>query len=242
MINSWLPRRYPDVIRAQAREVDRILSAWVRGQALCCLTAGAVLYRGLTAGGAGSGASRRADGGAAVVHSLCRFDHRRGNRDRTGAGAVPPLARRDRGRRCAGCRPDIGRLRDLSALPGRPRRATRGVGDFRAVRRRRGVRLSGRDAGGAGAATIGVLAASGCDAIWPALSTLTHLTGRPGVPILSHEERMASGNGPGARSADGGVDWTVQPVTQGCVREVDGFQPLLGRPVTAVGIRMVAFG
>jgi predicted PurR-regulated permease PerM len=37
MINSWLPYRYRDVIRAQAREVDRILSAWVRGQALCCL-------------------------------------------------------------------------------------------------------------------------------------------------------------------------------------------------------------
>ena len=37
MVDSWLPRRYADVIRAQAREVDRILSAWVRGQALCCL-------------------------------------------------------------------------------------------------------------------------------------------------------------------------------------------------------------
>ncbi|MEO9189880.1 MAG: AI-2E family transporter [Acetobacteraceae bacterium] len=36
-MNSWLPRRYADLIRAQAREVDRILSAWVRGQALCCL-------------------------------------------------------------------------------------------------------------------------------------------------------------------------------------------------------------
>ena len=37
MINGWLPRRYAGVLRAQAREVDRILSAWVRGQALCCL-------------------------------------------------------------------------------------------------------------------------------------------------------------------------------------------------------------
>ncbi len=37
MIDSWLPYRYQNVIRAQAREVDRILSAWVRGQALCCL-------------------------------------------------------------------------------------------------------------------------------------------------------------------------------------------------------------
>ena len=36
-IDGWLPYRYRDVIRAQAREVDRILSAWVRGQALCCL-------------------------------------------------------------------------------------------------------------------------------------------------------------------------------------------------------------
>ncbi len=36
-LDSWLPRRYAGVLRAQAREVDRILSAWVRGQALCCL-------------------------------------------------------------------------------------------------------------------------------------------------------------------------------------------------------------
>jgi predicted PurR-regulated permease PerM len=36
-IDSWLPRRYAGVIRAQAREVDRILSAWVRGQILCCM-------------------------------------------------------------------------------------------------------------------------------------------------------------------------------------------------------------
>jgi predicted PurR-regulated permease PerM len=37
MVDAWLPHRYAEVIRAQAREVDRILSAWVRGQALCCL-------------------------------------------------------------------------------------------------------------------------------------------------------------------------------------------------------------
>ncbi len=36
-IDGWLPRRYAAVLRAQAREVDRILSAWLRGQALCCL-------------------------------------------------------------------------------------------------------------------------------------------------------------------------------------------------------------
>ena len=36
-VDGWLPRRYAGVFRAQAREVDRILSAWLRGQALCCL-------------------------------------------------------------------------------------------------------------------------------------------------------------------------------------------------------------
>lgn len=36
-LDSWLPRRYAGVIRAQAREVNRILSAWVRGQAMCCV-------------------------------------------------------------------------------------------------------------------------------------------------------------------------------------------------------------
>jgi predicted PurR-regulated permease PerM len=36
-LDGWLPRRYAGVLRAQGREVDRILSAWLRGQALCCL-------------------------------------------------------------------------------------------------------------------------------------------------------------------------------------------------------------
>jgi predicted PurR-regulated permease PerM len=36
-IDSWLPRRYEAILRAQAREVDRILSAWLRGQAICCV-------------------------------------------------------------------------------------------------------------------------------------------------------------------------------------------------------------
>jgi len=37
-IDGWLPRRYVGVLRAQAHEVNRILAAWVRGQALCCIT------------------------------------------------------------------------------------------------------------------------------------------------------------------------------------------------------------
>ncbi len=36
-VDGWLPRRYEGVLRAQAVEVDRILSAWLRGQALCCV-------------------------------------------------------------------------------------------------------------------------------------------------------------------------------------------------------------
>ncbi len=36
-IDGWLPRRYAGALREQGREVDRILSAWLRGQAMCCI-------------------------------------------------------------------------------------------------------------------------------------------------------------------------------------------------------------
>jgi predicted PurR-regulated permease PerM len=39
-IDQWLPRRYAGLVRAQAAEVDRILAAWVRGQAICCVVLG----------------------------------------------------------------------------------------------------------------------------------------------------------------------------------------------------------
>lgn len=51
MIDSWLPHRYRSIIRAQAREVDRILSAWVRGQALCCLFLASYYAMGLSLAG-----------------------------------------------------------------------------------------------------------------------------------------------------------------------------------------------
>jgi predicted PurR-regulated permease PerM len=51
MADSWLPYRYRDVIRAQAREVDRILSAWVRGQAMCCLILALYYAASLTVAG-----------------------------------------------------------------------------------------------------------------------------------------------------------------------------------------------
>ncbi|MBN9509279.1 MAG: AI-2E family transporter [Alphaproteobacteria bacterium] len=47
-IDGWLPRRYAGVLRAQAREVDRILSAWVRGQAICCLVLALFYASGLS--------------------------------------------------------------------------------------------------------------------------------------------------------------------------------------------------
>ncbi|MBV9782378.1 MAG: AI-2E family transporter [Acidisphaera sp.] len=50
-VDACLPRRYAGVLRAQAREVDRILSAWVRGQALCCLALALFYAVGLSAVG-----------------------------------------------------------------------------------------------------------------------------------------------------------------------------------------------
>ena len=47
-IDSWLPRRYAETVRAQAREVDRILSAWLRGQALCCIVLALFYATGLS--------------------------------------------------------------------------------------------------------------------------------------------------------------------------------------------------
>jgi predicted PurR-regulated permease PerM len=51
IVAAWMPRRYADVIGAQAREVDRILSAWVRGQAMCCLILAFFYASGLTGAG-----------------------------------------------------------------------------------------------------------------------------------------------------------------------------------------------
>ena len=50
-IDGWLPRRYAGALRAQAREVDRILSAWLRGQALCCIVLALFYASALSAAG-----------------------------------------------------------------------------------------------------------------------------------------------------------------------------------------------
>ena len=50
-LDLWLPRRYADSLRAQATEVDRILSAWVRGQLVCCVLLGLFYAVGLSLAG-----------------------------------------------------------------------------------------------------------------------------------------------------------------------------------------------
>ena len=39
-IESWLPRKNAAVLRQLARDTDRVLSAWLRGQLLCCAALG----------------------------------------------------------------------------------------------------------------------------------------------------------------------------------------------------------
>ncbi len=50
-LDLWLPRRYAASLRAQAAEVDRILSAWVRGQLVCCVLLGLFYAVGLSLAG-----------------------------------------------------------------------------------------------------------------------------------------------------------------------------------------------
>ena len=50
-LDGWLPRRYAGVIRSQAHEVDRILSAWLRGQAMCCVILALYYALGLSLAG-----------------------------------------------------------------------------------------------------------------------------------------------------------------------------------------------
>jgi len=47
-VDTWLPRPYEGVIREQAVAVDKILAAWIRGQAICCLVLAVVYAVGLT--------------------------------------------------------------------------------------------------------------------------------------------------------------------------------------------------
>ena len=47
-VDTWLPRPYEAVIREQAMEVNLILAAWIRGQAICCLVLAVIYAVGLT--------------------------------------------------------------------------------------------------------------------------------------------------------------------------------------------------
>ncbi|WP_448187265.1 AI-2E family transporter [Azospirillum sp. sgz301742] len=50
-VDGWAPRQHLDTIRTQAREVDRTLAGFVRGQALVCLVLGVFYAVGLSAAG-----------------------------------------------------------------------------------------------------------------------------------------------------------------------------------------------
>ncbi len=47
-ISAWLPRRSAGVLRQLARDMDRVVSAWLRGQLLCCLLLAAIYAGGLS--------------------------------------------------------------------------------------------------------------------------------------------------------------------------------------------------
>src|SRR5690606_9150590 len=50
-IESWLPRRSASTIRQLARDTDRVLSAWLRGQLLCSTGLGVYYAVGLSLAG-----------------------------------------------------------------------------------------------------------------------------------------------------------------------------------------------
>jgi predicted PurR-regulated permease PerM len=50
-VDGWIPRRYVSTVRTLATEIDGILSAWVRGQAIVCLLLGAFYAAALTLAG-----------------------------------------------------------------------------------------------------------------------------------------------------------------------------------------------
>ncbi|MGG5887834.1 AI-2E family transporter [Falsiroseomonas sp. HC035] len=50
-IESWLPRRSAQVLRQLARDTDRVLAAWLRGQLLCCAILAAYYAAALSAAG-----------------------------------------------------------------------------------------------------------------------------------------------------------------------------------------------
>ena len=46
-MESWMPRRSASTLRQLSRDIDRVLSAWLRGQLLCCLVLGLFYAVGL---------------------------------------------------------------------------------------------------------------------------------------------------------------------------------------------------
>ena len=150
MVDSWLPRRYQGVVRAQAREVDRILSAWVRGQAMCCMILAIFYALGLSIVGLELGL---VVGLAAGFLSFIPYVG-----TITGAVVSIGLAFAQfptwEGVVRVALVFGVGQILEgyviYPRFSRRPGRVAGGVGDFCVVRRWGGVRFSGRDARGAG--------------------------------------------------------------------------------------------
>ena len=53
-VDAWLPRRSAATLRQLARETDRVLSAWLRGQLLCCALLAVYYADGAVRGRAGA--------------------------------------------------------------------------------------------------------------------------------------------------------------------------------------------
>lgn len=50
-VDGWLPRRYAATLRQLARDMDRVLSAWLRGQLICCAILAVYYAAALSAAG-----------------------------------------------------------------------------------------------------------------------------------------------------------------------------------------------
>ena len=159
-VDSWLPLRQRDTIRAIARDIDHAIAGFVRGQAIVCLHPRHLLRA------SGSHADRpqfrradRHDGRASELHPLCRLAHRPaalGRRRHRAVLAGLDLDPRDSGglRR----RPVRRGQHPVAEARRRLGRPSSGLADVRAPRLRLAVRLRRAAARGAARRRVGVLA------------------------------------------------------------------------------------
>ena len=87
-VDSWVPRQHVGEVRMIARDIDRAIAGFVRGQGSLCLILGCYYAIGLSVVGPEFRAADRLLRRADQLHSLCRLVRRAGARDRRGARPV----------------------------------------------------------------------------------------------------------------------------------------------------------